>query len=145
MNPNQLILKTCGIVYLRSTRLPNVIKIGRSNADGIKRASINGATIIRLCMSLNNHQMEKALIKGFCAKYEVYTGNEFYLIDSLLDAMQTFDQIFMENESKIYRSLSVTSSPPSATMLQQFFREEGTPELSEDFGDSRLRKRKRSV
>ena len=143
MNANQLILNTCGVVYLRSTRLPNVVKIGRSNSDGLKRAGINRATIIRLCLSLNNYSMEQALIKGFNAKYEIYTGNEFYIIDSLIDAMALFDHIFTTTEATIYQKLStLTSTSPTRLSIKQLLEEEGIVDEAEQ---SRLKKRKRSV
>jgi len=138
MNSTRLILNTTGWVYLRSTKIEQVWKIGKSNADGLKRASIHQSKILRLNMSLNNHLMEKILIKVFNTKFEKYCGNE-YFVGEMFDIIKTFDEVFSKHEKEIFNDLMITK--PLSTIYQ--YEDEVEP-TSDDECLGRLRKRKRT-
>lgn len=145
MNSTRLILNTSGWVYLRSTIYDNIFKIGRSSADGLRRASIKKSKIIRLNMSLNNHQIERHLINAFNEKYILYGGNEYFMGD-MFDMIKTFDEVFANHEKIIYNNLMV-SNPPSKSAVKRLNEEdaESNEDINEAEGEflGRLRKRKR--
>jgi len=145
MNPSKLILNTCGHVYLRNcSSIDGILKVGLTSVGGFRRASLGGATILRLNLSLNHREMEQALIKGFREKYEVYAGKEYFVCGDLREGMQLFDQIFAKCESKIYEKL-MASNLPNKVSIKLFNETEDIDEEEEDDEEPiyHLRKRKR--
>jgi hypothetical protein len=106
MSIDKLILNSCGWVYLRTTGIDNVYKVGRTNCTPVKRATINNSEIIRLNKSINNYEMENHLKKELKQKYSIYKGTEFFNAN-LLDIINDFDIIFYKHELNFRENIKI--------------------------------------
>jgi len=104
MSIDKLILNSCGWVYLRSTDIDNVYKVGKTNSNPTVRAGTDKSVIIRINKSINNHEMETYLKMKFKEKYKIHKGTE-YFIAKLIDIMRDYDKYFSEFENMLLKEI----------------------------------------
>lgn len=82
MDKNTLIVKMMKYVYLRTTKIPNVYKIGRSGQSKPQnRSEANNTKTICLIVTYNDLECEKYIKCIFKNNFELHKGHEFFIGD----------------------------------------------------------------